>query len=87
MSPIFGVWYNFEEIAPEDGRLIRKLKDVDDMLGDLVHWKFQIVERGGRSLRGLLTRSNIYSKDHCGRDCKACDHQKKPLDCRQRDVA
>ena len=70
--------------ATEDGRLIRKLKDVHDMLGDLVRWKFQIVSRGGRSLRELLTRSNIYSKDHCGRDCKACDHQKKPLDCRRR---
>ena len=68
--------------ATADGRLIRKLKEVDDMLGELVRWKFKIVERGGRSLKELLTRSNIYSKDHCGRVCKACDHQKKPQDCR-----
>ena len=54
------------------------------MLGELVRWKFKIVERGGRSLRELLTRSNIYSKDHCGRDCKACESQKKPQDCRRR---
>ena len=64
--------------ATADGRLIRKLKEVDDMLGELVRWKFKIVERGGRSLKELLPRSNIYSKDHCGRDCKACDSQKKP---------
>ena len=36
-------------------------------------------------LKSILTKSNIFSGEGCGRgDCQACRHAEKSLDCRRR---
>ena len=48
-------------------------------------WKFKIVERGGRTLKELLTKANIFDKESCGRaGCISCKMGKKPQNCRRR---
>merc|ERR1712030_314120 len=44
-------------------------------------------ERGGTMLRDILTTSNIFEKEKCGRDdCVSCSKGAKPQNCRRRGI-
>ena len=46
-----------------------------------------MVERGGKMIKDLLTGSNIFAGEGCGRKrCSACKSAKKPLNCRRRGI-
>ena len=48
--------------------------------------KIRVVERSGKSLRNVLSRSDPFQKDPCGKDtCKVCNVNPK-INCRRRDV-
>ena len=71
--------------ASKDGCLVRRLKEEETKLAEVTGWKYQVVERGGRQLRDLLTKSNLFSKEKCSRSyCMACRDMGKPFDCRRR---
>ena len=58
--------------ATENGALASRIQMEEEKLGDMVGWKLKIVERGGRQLRELVTKSNLFSKEFCGRtECMA----------------
>ena len=53
----------------------------------MLGWMFKVVERGGRLLKEILIRSNIFAGNGCGRpDCGACRCSTKPQDCRRRGI-
>ena len=65
------------------GSLAARVKLEEDKLAEIVGWRFKIIERGGRQLKGLLVKSNIFSKEKCGRsECGSCSQGKKLQDCR-----
>ena len=69
----------------KDSRLAVRLKEEEERMGHILGWKFKVVERGWRTLRELLTKANLFAKEHCGReDCMACLQSNSPLDCRRR---
>ena len=71
--------------ASLNGKLNNKMKAEEERMGLITGWKCKIVERGGVMLRNLLTKSNSYSKEDCGREsCHACKHATKPFNCRRR---
>ena len=75
-------------VPPTKGsRLAVAMKEEEEKLGDILGWKYEVVKRGGRSLADLLTKSNIFAKEYCGRQgCRACEMSKVPLDCRRRSI-
>ena len=45
------------------------------------------MERGGTMIRQLLTKSNIFAGEPCGRTrCEACRNTEKPQNCRRRGI-
>ena len=73
--------------ATRDGILAIRMKLEEEKLGNLVGWKFKIVERGGRTIRDLLTQSNPFEKEKCGRErCISCSMGAKPQNCRKRSL-
>merc|ERR1711888_294878 len=51
----------------------------------MVGWSYKIVERGGRTIRDLLTKSNIFEGEKCGREDRVpCEMGEKPQNCRRR---
>ena len=73
--------------ATRDGVLASRLRLEEEKLGKLVGWRYKIVERGGNMLRDLLTRSNIFEKEKCGRlGCVSCSMGAKPQNCRRRGI-
>ena len=54
-------------VASVGGRVAAKVKEEDGRLGDILRWKFKVIEKGGRPLRDLLTKSNLFSREPCGR--------------------
>ena len=72
--------------ATKDSRLANKLKEEEEKLGHMMGWKFKIVERGGgRTIKELLTKANLFDKECCGREgCVSCKMGKKPQNCRRR---
>ena len=56
-------------------------------MGKMLGWKMKVVEKGGKMLRDLLTRSNIFAGEGCGRpNCAACSSAAKPVNCRRRGI-
>merc|ERR1711888_112933 len=71
--------------STKDGMLARRLRDEEERLGRMVGWSYKIVERGGTTLKELLTKSNIFEKENCGRGgCISCLKGEKPQNCRRR---
>ena len=71
----------------KDRGLLTRLKREEEELGRMTGWKYRIVERGGRQLRELLTKSNLFSTEFCGRaECMACRDAGKKFDCRRRGI-
>ena len=71
----------------KDNKLVKVLKEEDRKLGEIMGWGWRVIERGGIQLSRLLTRSNLFGTDNCGREhCKACMSALKPFDCRRRGV-
>ena len=69
----------------KDGKLATKLREEEEILGKVMGWKYKVVERGGRQLKELLTKSDMFSTEKCGRpSCMACRDAGKPLNCRRR---
>ena len=65
---------NGSELKKEAEKLVRSLK-----------LKVKVVEGNGRSLKGLIQRSDPFVKSLCGREgCKACELN-KDINCRERD--
>merc|ERR1711888_259964 len=75
--------------ATADGRLVRKLKEVDDMHDELVRWKFKIVERGGKTC-GRCQWKDCTGDTKCAserKQCYACggkNHFANSRDCPQK---
>ena len=62
--------------------LAKRMKAEEEKMADIVVWKFKVVEKGGRKLRDLLTKSNLFGKEKCGRTkCVACSNGAKPQEC------
>ena len=57
------------------GSLAARVKLEEEKIADIVYWRFKIIERGGRQLKELLVKSNIFSSQG-----------KKPQDCRRRGI-
>ena len=55
--------------------LAARVKLEEEKLAEIVCWRFNIIERGGRQLKELLVKSNIFSSQG-----------KKPQDCRRRGI-
>lgn len=73
--------------ATKNGDMARLLREEEEKIGRMTGWRFKVVERGGRSLKSLLTKSNIFSDQGCGREnCGACNCAEKPLNCRRRSI-
>ena len=71
--------------ASRDGKIAEVLKKEEERLAEITGWRYRVVEQGGKQLRSLLTKSNIYSKEKCEREsCMACIDMGKPFDCRRR---
>ena len=67
--------------------LAARVKLEEEKLAEIVCWRFNIIERGGRQLKELLVKSNIFSKEKCGRsECGSCSQGKKLQDCRRRGI-
>ena len=48
--------------------------------------KIRVVERSGQSLRSILSKSDPFQNDSCGKDtCKVCKENPK-INCKTRDV-
>ena len=56
--------------ASASGELASRLRMEEEKMGTMLGWKFKVVERGGRMIRDLLTKSIIFAGEVCGRkDC------------------
>ena len=63
--------------ASKGGLIATRLRMEEENLAKATGWKYKIVERGGRQLKDLLTKSNIFGKEKCGREkCMACKDMK-----------
>ena len=68
--------------ATKGGWLAAEIKREAENLGKVMGWSYKVVERGGRMLKELLTKSNLFSKEKCERnDCFACKDAGKEFDC------
>ena len=73
--------------ATEGSSLVALLKEEEEKLGGIVGWRYKVVERGGTMVKQLLTRSNLFSGEPCGRSkCEACRNAEKPPNCRRRGI-
>ena len=73
--------------ATKDGVLASRLKLEEEKLGNLVGWKYKIVERSGRTIRDMLVQADVFKSETCGREgCGACECASKPLNCRKRGI-
>ena len=73
--------------ATSNGVLASKLRDEEEKLSEIVGGKLKVVERGGKMLRDLLTRANIFDKEKCGRqNCVSCSMGANPQNCRRRGI-
>ena len=69
----------FVEATP-GSELAKRVRTLIMRLG----FKIKVVERAGRTIKGLLQRSNPFGINHCGREeCRICE-QGIPIDCRTR---
>ena len=58
--------------ATKNEALIKILKAEEQKLGEILGWKFKLIERGGRKLTDLLTGHDPFASESCGReDCQS----------------
>ena len=63
------------------------LREEEEKMSNILGWKLKVVERGGRPLKSILTKTNLFSDMGCGRSkCEACKNATKPLNCRRRSI-
>merc|ERR1712215_387481 len=73
--------------ATKDALLLKNMQGEENKVGEITGWKYKLVERSGVLLRELLTRSNPFDTNPCGRkNCLACPMAKKPLNCKRRSL-
>ena len=73
--------------ATKDALLLKNMQGEENKVGEITGWKYKLVERSGVLLRELLTRSNPWDTNPCGRkNCLACPMAKKPLNCKRRSL-
>ena len=54
--------------ATKDGTLASRIREEKEKIGKMVGWRYKVMERNGQMLRELLTKSNIFDKEQCGRE-------------------
>ena len=73
--------------AIKDGPLASLLREEEERMSNILGWKLKVVERGGRPLKSILTKTNLFSDMGCGRSkCEACKSNTKPINCRRRSI-
>ena len=66
---------------------MRRLRQAEEWLAKLTGWRVKIVEKGGRTVKQQLVRSNPWAKSRCEReDCMACNKGDSEQDCFRRNI-
>ena len=70
--------------ATADSKLAERLRTEEEKLGQVTGWYYKVVERSGRKLGDILSATNVFQQETCGRDrCRACRDSEKPINCRR----
>ena len=73
--------------ATKDALLLKNMQEEENKVGEIAGWKYKLIESSGVLLKELLTRSNPWDTNPCGRKiCLACPMAKKPLNCKRRSL-